>query len=107
MMPWHHIALDNPLVSGEKTTVSIGNKEILVCHIDDDYFAVASRCTHSAWPLSSEPIEGMEIVCTLHGARFDLRDGCPSAGPASKPLTTYPIEFRDGELYVSFEDDVF
>ena len=102
MMPWHHIALANPLVSGGKTTARIEDKEILVCRIDETYFAVASRFTHSAWPLSSEPIEGMEIVSTLHGARFDLRDGCPTAGPASKPLATYPIELRDGELYVSF-----
>ena len=95
-MPWHHIALPKTLVSGE-----LEDKEILVCRIDESYFAFASRCTHSAWPLASEPIEGMEIICTLHGARFDLRDGCPTAGPASKPLAIYPIELRDGELYVS------
>lgn len=100
-MPWHHIALPTPLVPGEKTTAKLEDKEILVCRVDESYFAVASRCTHSAWPLASEPIEGMEIICTLHGARFDLRDGCPTAGPASKPLATYPIELRDGELYVS------
>ena len=100
-MPWHHIALPNPFVPGEKTTAKLEDKEILVCRVDESYFAVASRCTHSAWPLASEPIEGMEIICTLHGARFDLRDGCPTAGPASKPLATYPIEVRDGELYVS------
>jgi 3-phenylpropionate/trans-cinnamate dioxygenase ferredoxin subunit len=100
-MSWHHIALPNPLVSGEKSVARLEDKEILVCRIDESYFAVSNRCTHSAWPLASEPIEGMEIICTLHGARFDLRDGCPTAGPASKPLATYPIELRDGELYVS------
>jgi 3-phenylpropionate/trans-cinnamate dioxygenase ferredoxin subunit len=98
---WHHIALPSPLVSGEKATANLEGKEILVCRVEDDYYALASRCTHSAWPLVSEPIEGMEIVCTLHGARFDLRDGCPTAGPANKPLATFPIELRDGELYVS------
>jgi len=100
-MPWHHIALPSPLDPGEKTAARIDDREILVCRVDEGYFAVANRCTHSAWPLQSEPIEGMEIVCTLHGARFDLRDGCPTAGPASRPLATYPIELRDGELYVS------
>jgi len=100
-MRWHHVALASPLVPGEKITATCGDREILVCRIDDHYFAVASRCTHSAWPLSSEPIEGMEIICTLHGARFDLRDGCPTGGPANKPLATFPIELRDGELYVS------
>ncbi len=100
-MSWHHVALKNPLAPGQKTATQIEDKEILVCRINEDYFAVANRCTHSAWPLAGDPIEGMEIVCTLHGARFDLRDGCPTAGPASRPLATFPIELRNGELYVS------
>ena len=61
-MSWHHIALQSPLVSGEKTSMQIEDKEILVCRVDERYFAVANRCTHSAWPLVSEPIEGIEIV---------------------------------------------
>jgi 3-phenylpropionate/trans-cinnamate dioxygenase ferredoxin subunit len=100
-MRWHRIDLTNPLGPGDKTSTEIEGREVLICRIDHDYFALAGRCTHAAWPLVSEPIEGMEIVCTLHGARFDLRDGCPTGGPASKPLATYPIELRDGQLYVS------
>ena len=99
-MSWHPIELPSPLASREKVSISLEDREILVCRVDDQYFALSTRCTHSAWPLVNEPIEGMEIVCTLHGARFDIRDGCPSGGPASKPLSSYPIELRDGELYV-------
>ena len=99
-MSWHPIKLPSPLASREKVSISLEDREILVCRVDDQYFALSTRCTHSAWPLVNEPIEGMEIICTLHGARFDIRDGCPSGGPASKPLSSYPIELRDGELYV-------
>ncbi|MCR9094983.1 MAG: non-heme iron oxygenase ferredoxin subunit [bacterium] len=91
-----------PLGPGEKRAVRVGDQEILVLRVDDEYFAVSNRCTHAAWPLTNEPLDGMEIVCTLHGARFDVRDGCPTGGPASKPLATHPIELRDGELYVRF-----
>lgn len=101
-MPWHHVELPAPLAPGEKAAARLGDREILICRIDHDYYALGNRCTHSAWPLAGEPVEGFEIVCTLHGARFDLRDGCPTAGPASKPLATYPIELREGEIYVSF-----
>ena len=100
-MPWHRLDLPTPLASGDRFPARIEEREILVCRVEDAYFALSNRCTHSAWPLAGEPLEGMEIICTLHGARFDLRDGCPTAGPATKPLTTYPIELRDGELYVS------
>lgn len=100
-MSWHKLDLGAPLASGEKRATHVADREILVCRLQDDYYALSNRCTHSAWPLADEPLEGFEIVCTLHGARFDLRDGCPTSGPASKPLASYPIEFRDGELYVS------
>lgn len=99
-MAWHRIPLPGPLAPGEKTAARIGDREILVCRVDAGYFAVSNRCTHAAWPLAAEPLEGTEIHCTMHGARFDLRDGCPIAGPASRPLATYPVELRDGEVYV-------
>ena len=97
---WHHVVLPNPLEPGERLTIRIDEREILIGRLGENYFAVSNRCTHAAWPLAGEPIEGNEIVCTLHGARFDLRDGCPTGGPASKPLSYYPTELRDRELYV-------
>ena len=103
-MTWHRIVLSAPLRSGDKQVCQVADREILVSRVEERYFATASRCTHAAWPLVGEPILGMEIVCTLHGARFDLRDGCPSSGPASKPLDTYPIERRDGDLFVCLPD---
>ena len=99
-MSWHSVTLDVPLASGDRQAVRIADTEVLVCRVGDEYFAVSNRCTHAAWPLAAEPLDGVEILCTLHGARFDLRDGCPTAGPASRPLATYPIELREGELYV-------
>jgi len=42
-------------------------------------------------------------VCRLPAARFDSRDGFPTAGSASKPLATYPIELREGALEASLQ----
>jgi len=101
-MSWQRIELDRSLSPGEKLAAVVGDQEILVVRVGDEYFALSNRCTHAAWPLTNEPLDGLEIVCTLHGARFDLRDGCPTGGPASRALATYPIELRDDELYVRF-----
>lgn len=103
-LAWHRIVLSAPLCSGDKQVCQVAEREVLVSRVEDRYFATSSRCTHAAWPLVGEPILGMEIVCTLHGARFDLRDGCPSSGPAHKPLDTYAIEQRDGDLFVNLPD---
>ncbi len=95
---WRRLEL--ALAPGEKRVVQIGDREILVGRTAERYYAIASRCSHAAWPLADEPVEGSQIVCTLHGARFDLRDGCPVSGPARKPLATYPVELREGALYL-------
>lgn len=99
-MSWHRVAEAGALAHGAKRLAAVGGRELLLCRVGDAFFAVASRCTHSAWPLADEPLEGFELVCSLHGARFDVRDGCPSAGPASKPLDTYRVEVREDDLWV-------
>lgn len=41
-------------------------------------------------------IEDQEIlVCRVNERYF------PTAGPASRPLATFPVELHEGELYVS------
>lgn len=96
---WARVEIE--LGPGEKRVIEIDGREVLIGRMADRYFAAAPRCPHAAWPLADEPVEGFEIVCTLHGARFDLRDGCPTSGPARRPLAIYPIELRDGGLFVS------
>ena len=100
-MTWHRIDGAPEIGSGDKFTTVVDGRELLICRVAEEFFALASRCTHGAWPLVSEPIQGNEILCTLHGARFDVRDGCPTLGPATKALATFPIELRDGSLFVS------
>lgn len=99
-MVWLRVEGAAALAPGEKRAFEIDGREVLICRIDSTYFALANRCTHAAWPLAAEPLEGNEIVCTLHGARFDVRDGTPTGGPASKPLATFAVELREGEVYV-------
>ena len=103
-MTWHRVEETSNIAPGEKVLIRVGEREILLCRVQSGYYAFASRCSHAAWPLAGEPIEGHEIICTLHGARFDMRDGCPTLGPASKPLATYPVEHREGALYVSLSE---
>jgi len=74
-----------------------------VCNVGGAYYAVADRCTHAAWKLGGEPLEGCEIVCTLHGAAFDLRTGEATRPPASKPLRTFPCRSDGGRLLVDVD----
>lgn len=90
-------ALDD-LPDGEPRSLRAGGRSVLLCRRQHDVFALADRCSHAAWELAGSEVRGHEIVCALHGARFDLRTGEATARPASKPLATYRVRIREGRV---------
>ena len=68
---------------------------------DGSVHAVRDECSHAAVPLSEGEIEDCTLECWLHGSRFDLRTGEPTGLPATEPVPVYPVEIRDGWIYVS------
>ncbi len=59
------------------------------------------ECSHAAVALSEGEVDGCTLECWLHGSRFDLRTGEPTGLPATEPVPVYPVEIRDGDIYVS------
>lgn len=70
---------------------------------DGEVFAIHDECSHASVPLSEGEIEGCTLECWLHGSRFDLRTGAPTGLPATEPVPVYPVEVRDGFVFVSLE----
>ena len=68
---------------------------------DGTYHAVHDECTHQEVPLSEGEVDGCTVECWLHGSRFDVRTGEPTGLPATEPVAVYPIDIRDGDVYVS------
>jgi len=90
------------VAKGAAISVEFDGVDIAVVHADDDnFYAVRDECSHAAVPLSEGEVEGCTLECWLHGSRFDLRTGEPSGPPAFTPVATYPVEIRDGDIYVS------
>lgn len=90
------------LAPGDAMTVKTAHPPIAVFHTDDDHFyATQDTCSHEDWSLGDDSdVEGCEVTCPLHMARFDLRTGEPLSLPATEPLRTFPVEILDGALYV-------
>jgi 3-phenylpropionate/trans-cinnamate dioxygenase ferredoxin component len=75
-------------------------KQVVVIRTGGEYFAMEDKCSHQDFPLSDGEVEDGVIECIFHGARFDIRTGKALSLPAIKPVKTYPVEIREGEVYV-------
>jgi NAD(P)H-dependent nitrite reductase small subunit len=80
-----------------------GSNPIAVFRVGDEFFATDDTCTHAKFSLSEGYIEGDEVVCALHEARFCLRTGRVLSPPATVPLRTYPVKIEDDDVFVESE----
>jgi len=84
----------------EALGVTLGEYDVAVARHGDEFFAVQDVCSHAAVPLSEGEVEDCTVECWLHGSRFDLRTGKPTGLPATEPIATFPVDVRDGDIYV-------
>jgi 3-phenylpropionate/trans-cinnamate dioxygenase ferredoxin subunit len=92
------IADVNELPPGERLFVTIDQAQIIVFNLAGKLFAIGDVCSHDGNLLDDAPIEGQEVVCPRHGARFDIRDGKAAALPAIVDIPAYPVRVRG--LYI-------
>ena len=85
---------------GGVKVVRIEDQAIAVFLIDGKYYALDDVCTHDGGPLAEGAIEGMEIECPRHGARFDLLTGVAKTLPAIFPVNAYPVRISGGSVEV-------
>jgi 3-phenylpropionate/trans-cinnamate dioxygenase ferredoxin subunit len=89
---------------GAVVSAEIDGTAMAVVHAEDDeFYAVYDECSHASIPLSEGEVDGCTLECWLHGSRFDLRTGQPTGLPATEPVPVYPVEVRDGDIYISLE----
>lgn len=88
------------LPPGSMRAVSVGDQRILVANLEGSFYAIGAVCTHAEGYLDEGYIEGQTVVCPVHFACFSLITGEVVEGPAEAPEPTYPVEVRDGVIYV-------
>jgi len=76
-------------------------REIVICHTREGLFALDNICTHAHARMCEGRLRATRLVCPLHGASFDIRDGRVLGPPATVPLPTYPVRVVDGMIEVS------
>jgi 3-phenylpropionate/trans-cinnamate dioxygenase ferredoxin subunit len=88
------------LADGQTLSIAVGRRMIAIARSGDDYFAIEDVCTHDGAELTGGAIEGTEIICPRHGARFCLRTGEALSPPAYEPVSVFETKVASGRLWV-------
>jgi Na+-transporting NADH:ubiquinone oxidoreductase subunit F len=68
---------------------------------DGKLYAMDGICTHGNTHLADGLVKGKIIECPKHNGRFNLEDGSPARAPVCRGIATYPIEDRNGRLFLN------
>jgi 3-phenylpropionate/trans-cinnamate dioxygenase ferredoxin component len=77
---------------------------IAVFNVDGDFYATDDTCTHELSSLADGYLEGDEVECSWHFARFCVRTGEARCLPATKALRTFSVVADETGVYVEVDD---
>jgi 3-phenylpropionate/trans-cinnamate dioxygenase ferredoxin subunit len=94
------VASVNDLPAGERLFLDIDGAPIVIFNIAGEFFAIADLCSHDQGPLGEGELDGHEVICPRHGARFDVTNGTVTALPAFEDIPAYPTRVQDGQIEI-------
>ncbi len=112
-MTRHIVARTTDIAPGGNKVVAVEGRDIVVFHVNGEFFALLNRCPHEGAPLdkaacvarltSPEPgiyqrsRVGELLRCPWHGWEFDIRNGQSWFDPKRVKVRAYPVAVESGE----------
>lgn len=88
---------------GGLLAVQVNGTNVCLANAAGEIHAFQDNCSHRDFPLSQGTLEGVQLECAWHGARFDITTGRALRLPAIKPIRTYEVKVEDGEIFVALQ----
>lgn len=102
---WIHAADRDRVGEGEVIHVNVAGKPVALYVVDGEVYATAGLCSHQAIRLCDGFLEGHEIECPMHQARFDIRTGKALCAPATEDIAIYRARIEGEKVLVSVTSD--
>ena len=114
-MAQHAVGEADELRPGEMKACRAGDTRVVVYHLKQGWYATQAQCTHTFGPLARGTIvDGCQVRCPLHRARFDIASGAVVEWANFPPgiqllntlrgeraLRTYPVRVQNGKILVT------
>lgn len=98
MSEWITIAAEGEIQPGKCKVVDIDDVLIAVYNLDGLLYAIEDVCTHDGGELASGTVEGNEVICPRHGARFCIKTGKALTPPAYEDIYCFPVRIENAQI---------
>jgi 3-phenylpropionate/trans-cinnamate dioxygenase ferredoxin subunit len=85
---------------GKVGVYEVDGQRIALCNVGGAYYAIDDVCTHDGGALDQGELDGFEIECPRHGARFDVRTGKVLSFPAIVDIPAYPVKVDGDDILI-------
>ena len=103
MAEFTRIASVTDIPKGAMRSYQVGYDHIVLCNVGGKFFALADECSHDAAPISDGKLEGGNLVCARHGAKFDVVSGAVTGPPAVIGIDKYEVKVEGNDILVKPE----
>jgi 3-phenylpropionate/trans-cinnamate dioxygenase ferredoxin subunit len=94
------VATTDELGDQQAKLVEVEGQKIALFRVDGAFYALSDTCTHRGGPLSEGELEGAEVTCPWHGAKFDIRTGAVLGPPAQQGVKSYPVRVTGADIEI-------
>ena len=99
-MALHRVARFADVSESRGFVVRIADTKIVLLRVGDQLRAYQGECPHAGAPLADGALCHGRLICPWHKAAYRIEDGALCEPPALDSLKRYPLEVRDGEIWV-------
>ena len=101
MAEYIKVAALDEIPVGESKLVEVDMVRVALFNLDGAIYAIEDVCTHDGGPLvEGRVVNGCEVQCPRHGARFDIRSGTATALPAFEATRSYAVRVEGNDVWM-------
>jgi 3-phenylpropionate/trans-cinnamate dioxygenase ferredoxin component len=87
-----------------RQVLEIAEQVVVLLHVGGRFYCIDDVCTHDGGPLGDGKLDGHQIACPRHGAKFDIRSGKALTMPATVDTRTHEVKVEGDTVYVRLGD---
>ena len=85
---------------GKAAAFDVGEKRVAIFNVGGSFFAIDDTCPHAGASLSEGIVEGDEVECPWHSARFKIKSGAVTSPPSEEGVAKYNVRVTGDAIEV-------